>query len=133
MKYVKLFIQNNISKIDILYTYKIKKEENIQLGMRVKVPFGRGNNPKIGIVVEILEENIENFKIKEIIEVLDYETILSKELIELGFFMKEKYLTTFNQAFLPLMPPGDLKTIVKTVEFDENYKTNNEDEKELFE
>lgn len=133
MKYVKLFIQNNISKIDILYTYKIKKEENIQLGMRVKVPFGRGNNPKIGIVVEILEENIENFKIKEIIEVLDYEPILSKELIELGFFMKEKYLTTFNQAFLPLMPPGDLKTIVKTVEFDENYKTNNEDEKELFE
>lgn len=136
MNYVKLFIQNNISKIDILYTYKIKEEENIKLGMRVKVPFGRANHPKVGIVVEILEadnKNSENFKVKEVLEVLDYEPILSEELIKLGFFMKDKYLTTFNQAFLPLMPPGDLKTIVKTVEFNENYKLKNPEEKELYE
>lgn len=122
MRFIKLFIQNSISKLDILYTYKCDEKLNIQLGMRVKIPFGRGNKPKIGIIVEILEDFQETFNVKEILEILDYEPIVNKDLIQLGFWMVEKYLVGYNQAFAPILPPGDLKVIEKRAYIvDESY------------
>ena len=133
MKYVKLFIQNNISKIDILYTYKCSQSLNIEVGMRVVVPFGRGNKPKIAIVVEILEDFEETYKIKEFTEVLDFEPIINNDLINLGFWMVEKYLTTYNQAFSPILPPGDLKKIEKRAFIIDDYLPKDKEEEEFLE
>lgn len=109
MKFVEVFIKNNISKIDILYTYST--DLDLQPGMRVVVPFGKGNSTKIALVLRVVNSFDGKYKLKKVIEQIDYEPILTKDLIELGFYMNEKYLTTFNQSFAPILPPGDFKTV----------------------
>lgn len=113
-KYINVFIRTNYSKIDILYTYFVPEEyrEIIEVGSRVLVPFGGGDKPTFAIVVELKDEiNLESQKIKPIIEPIDNNPIINKELIDLGNWMKENYLLSFNQAFTPLLPPGDQKKI----------------------
>lgn len=109
MKFVEVFIQNNISKIDTLYTYST--DLKLKPGMRVLVPFGKGNSTKVALVVRILNKFDGNYKVKKIIQQLDYAPIINDELIELGFYMSEKYLTSFNQSFSPILPPGDFKNV----------------------
>ncbi|SHH44041.1 replication restart DNA helicase PriA [Anaerosphaera aminiphila DSM 21120] len=121
MKYLNVFIQNNISRIDDLYTYMAHDEVDVEVGMRVQVPFGKGNRNKIGIVLSIEREKKSEYKIKEIIEVLDYKPIIDEDLIELGFWMKNKYLTKYNQSFAPLLPPGDIKTIQRIANIKSDY------------
>ena len=130
--YVKLFIQNNISKIDTLYTYKYNGNYPLKIGMRVKVPFGRNNSLKIGIILEINSENDSKYKAKDILDILDYEPIINEELIKLGFWMVKKYLVGFNSAFSPILPPGDLKVIEKhAFIIDENYSALSAEEDKL--
>lgn len=121
MKYLNVFIQNNISRIDDLYTYMAPDEVDVEVGMRVQVPFGKGNRNKIGIVLSIEREKKSEYEIKEIIEVLDYKPIIDEDLIELGFWMKNKYLTKYNQSFAPLLPPGDIKTIQRIANIKSDY------------
>ncbi|RVU54765.1 primosomal protein N' [Anaerosphaera multitolerans] len=121
MKYVNVYIQNNIAKIDRLYTYKLPENMELKPGMRVQVPFGKGDRNRVGLVISIEEEYKLEYDLKEIIKVLDYEPILSEDLLELGFWMKEKYLTKYNQSFSPLLPPGDIKVIQKIAVIKEEY------------
>ncbi|WP_036728933.1 primosomal protein N' [Peptoniphilus mikwangii] len=125
MKYASVFIQNSVSKIDDLYLYKCPENLFIEIGMRVIVPFGRGNSTRIALVVKI-HDNIEkvNYKLKTIINVIDYEPILEKDLIELGFWMSDRYLTTYSQSFSPIFPPGDVKKIKKIAKINGNIKLN---------
>ncbi|MDO5041170.1 MAG: hypothetical protein Q4D95_03670, partial [Peptoniphilus sp.] len=72
MKYVKVFIENSISRIGNLYTYKSEDSMNLKLGVRVVVPFGKGNRHEIAVVVDILEEiDDRGYEIKNIIEIID--------------------------------------------------------------
>ena len=109
MKFVEVFIKNNISKIDILYTYST--DFDLKPGMRVLVPFGQGNSTKVAMVLKVLNSCESEYKIKKVLRQIDYEPILTEDLIQLGFYMNERYLTSFNRSFAPIMPPGDFKTV----------------------
>lgn len=126
-KYVKLIIDNKASKLDKLFTYILGKElvDIAQLGMRVIVPFGRGNKLIKGLIVEIVDEVQENYKFKKIIDILDDKPIISKSLIELGIWIKERYISTYLEAFQPILPPGDYKDVNSFIELiSEDYKSN---------
>ncbi|WP_138159238.1 primosomal protein N' [Peptoniphilus catoniae] len=116
MKYLKVFIQNSISQIDSLYTYKCEDSLKIEPGMRVVVPFGRGNKKEIATVVSVDLKPDGDYKVKSIIDLVDYEPIITSDLIELGFWMSEKYLTGISKSFAPIMPPGDIKKIKRKIE-----------------
>lgn len=109
MKFVEVFIKNNISKIDILYTYST--DFDLKPGMRVLVPFGKGNSTKVAMVLKVLNSCDNEYRIKKVLRQIDYEPILTDDLIQLGFYMHERYLTSFNQSFAPIMPPGDFKKV----------------------
>lgn len=118
--YINVFLQKTISKLDILYTYSVPEGMDVEIGMRVKIPFGQGNRPKIGIVVEKFEEYNGKYKVKPVLQVIDYEPIIPNNLIQLGFWMVEKYIIGYSNAFSPILPPGDLKKIEKVAYLNED-------------
>lgn len=113
--YADIFIENNFSKIDNLYTYKFEKDLDVVVGKRVKVSFGK--SIRVGIVLNIYEKYERDFEgdFKNIIEVLDTEPIINKDLIELALWMKDRYILGYSKAFSPVMPPGNLKRIKKKI------------------
>ncbi len=113
--YIKVFIDKSASSFDTLYTYRTN--EYIEPGCRVIVPFGRGNRKAIGIVLYNLEES-DVEKTKDILEVIDEEPIIDEKLIELGLFLKKRYLRGYFKSFQPILPPGDIKSIEVYAESD---------------
>ena len=84
------------------FTYSIPSnlKNNISVGMRVIVPFG---NRKInGIIIDLV--NNSSFETKDIIKVLDDKPILSEELILLGKFMSDKYISPLMSCYLTMLP-----------------------------
>lgn len=113
IKYGKVIIDNRATQLDRLFTYIIEEKllNIIEKGMRVVVPFGRGNKLITGLLVDIDSEFNGNYKLKKIIDVLDDKPIISSELIELGMWIKESYLSSYISAFQPILPPGDYKKV----------------------
>lgn len=132
IKYGKVIVDNRASKLDRLFTYIIDESIGniIEEGMRVIVPFGRGNKIVKGIVIHIEEEIEENYNLKSIIDVLDDKPIVSKKLLELGIWMKNEYLCSYIEALQPILPPGDYKKVYSFVNIiDKEYKTSCIEEK----
>ena len=104
-----------LSRAENIFTYKIPKniEEEISVGKRVIVPFGKGNKGTVGLVINILDEkDVEtDIKFKEINMVLDEKEIVSKTQIKLAKFMSEKYITNLSYCLNCVLPPGDWSKI----------------------
>ncbi|MGI5949684.1 primosomal protein N' [Peptoniphilus sp.] len=113
--FVDIFIENNFHKIDTLYTYLAKESDDVDVGKRVLVSFGNGY--RVGIVLSISDTYNGEYrdKLKRIERVLDDEPIISKELIDLGVWMKDRYLVGYSKAFSPILPPGNLQKIKKKI------------------
>ena len=104
-----------LSRAENIFTYKIPKniEEEISVGKRVIVPFGKGNKGTVGLVINILnEKDVEtDIKFKEINMVIDEKEIVSKTQIKLAKFMSEKYITNLSYCLNCVLPPGDWSKI----------------------
>lgn len=104
-----------LSRAENIFTYKIPKniEEEISVGKRVIVPFGKGNKGTVGLVINILDEkDVEtDIKFKEINMVIDEKEIVSKTQIKLAKFMSEKYITNLSYCLNCVLPPGDWSKI----------------------
>ncbi len=124
VKYANIIVDNRSSMVDRLFTYKIEAEMThiVKEGMRVVIPFGRGNKLIKGLVVSI-EENIEvKFKTKSITDVLDDKPLISNNLILLSLWIKDRYLASYLDSFQPCLPPGDFKEVNTIVELMEDYE-----------
>ena len=82
-------------------------EEGILPGRIVKVPFGKYNNIRQGIVVKV-KDTCEGENIKSVHAVYDDRYSLNEEMLGLCFFLKERTLCTFGEAARCLLPPGAL-------------------------
>jgi primosomal protein N' (replication factor Y) len=82
------------------FTYKIPDEllAQIQVGMRVLVPFG-GKKIYTGIVAEIHDDKPETFIPKEIINILDDFPILPNEQIRFWNWLSEYYLWNLGEIY----------------------------------
>ena len=104
-----------LSRAENIFTYKVPQiiEEEIQIGKRVIVPFGKGNKGTVGLVINILDEKEiqSDIKFKEINMVLDEKEIVSKTQIKLAKFMSEKYITNLSYCLNCVLPPGDWSKI----------------------
>ena len=92
------------------FTYKIPENLQGQLerGMRVVVPFGKGNRLIQGFIINFKSssENIDN--IKEIDSVLDLEPVLNEEMLEIADWLS-KYTFSFKIRCLQVMLPSIMK------------------------
>ena len=132
--YAEVIVNSDAVEIDRPFTYKVKDEHNdiIEVGHRVKVPFGKGNRPVEGFVIGLKCEGIENIKrIKYITSIEDEEPILSRDDLKLIDFLRDTYLCKYIDAIRCIIPTGILsglknkkKIVIGFVkELDGKYKT----------
>jgi len=90
--------------IDKPYSYVIPEEMALQPGMRVTVPFGRGNRRSEGVVLSVENGSTENLKAVE--KCLDEEPVVSESMLRLAAFIRERYFCTFYEAIRAMLPAG---------------------------
>lgn len=93
-----------IYAIDKPYSYKIPPDMKVKPGIRVIVPFGRGNRRSEGIVLDVQDCHQDGLKAIE--RILDPEPILSDADIHLAAFIRERYFCTFYDAIKAILPAG---------------------------
>lgn len=95
-------------QVNQTYDYSVPQawERLIQPGIRVQVPFGRLK--RTGFVVKIQDQSEFEGKLRPISEVMDYQSYLSQELIELSDYLA-RHLNCFRISVLQAMLPAMLK------------------------
>lgn len=136
IKFAQIIVDNKSSKVDKPFTYILDGEFKswVKPGMRVVVPFGRGNKPIKGIVIDVLDSFNSSYKLKKVIDVLDEKPLISKELIELSSWIKDEYLSTHRDSLRLILPPGDFKeinTFVELIDFQANEEMDKDEYKVL--
>ena len=105
----KVIVNIPSSNTDQYYDYIIPTEfkDFAKVGSRVKVPFGNGDRVIMGFILE-LNDISNNNQLKEVIEVVDYEPVLTKEQIEVAKFIKSDAVCPLIRI-LNLMIPDALR------------------------
>ena len=90
--------------IDKPYSYFIPAEMALVPGVRVIVPFGRGNRRSEGMVLAVEEGSAQGLKAVE--SCLDSEPLLDPRMLRLAAFLRERYFCTFYDAVRAMLPAG---------------------------
>ncbi len=90
--------------IDKPYSYYIPEEMVLVPGMRVLVPFGRGNRRSEGVVLAV--EPGSNQGLKAVECALDASPLLDDTMLRLAAFLRERYFCTFFDGVRAMLPAG---------------------------
>lgn len=107
MKIAKIVVAAAVYAIDKPYDYLVPAPlEALALpGVRVVVPFGRGNRRTEGLVIQT--EELETASgLKAVETVLDREPVLNETMLRLGAFLRDRYFCTFFDGVKAMLPAG---------------------------
>ncbi len=90
--------------IDKPYSYYVPQDMCLAHGMRVVVPFGKGNHRTEGVVLSI-EEGAQT-GLKTVLESLDREPLVSEEMLRMAAMLRQRYFCTFYDAIRTILPAG---------------------------
>lgn len=96
-----VLVEIKATGLDQTFSYRIPTEMHVVVGMRVLVPFGKQTLE--GFVLKISEEEKE-FNLKDIIDVVDKEPVLTEELLRMGEYIKNKTLSSLIAAYQTMLP-----------------------------
>ena len=131
--YIDVLTQIGAKAIDKTFIYHVPKslEDKIQIGIRVKVPFGKMILE--GFVMQISGNSAyDKDKVKDIISIIDNNPVLNKEMLILGKYMQENLLcsqVSCYQAMLPKALKAEAETNIK-IKYNK-YLTKNKSIKEI--
>lgn len=93
--------------IDKPYDYAVPEQlcAVLEKGMRVLVPFGRGNRISEGIVLSV-EEGVKKRGLKSVLSLLDEQPVLDQTGIRLALWMRDRYFCTMYDAVRTILPAG---------------------------
>ena len=115
--YAEVLIEYGVKSLDKSFTYIIPDslKDILKVGMKVLIPFGK----KIinGFVTNIKDYYQEDYELKEIVDVVDKELVLNKEMLEMGKFLQEKTLCSLIAAYKTMLP-ASLKVKEKKHNYD---------------
>ena len=100
----KIAVSNANFAIDKSYSYLVPDGMALEPGMRVAVPFGRGNRTCEGIVLDL--EAGRRDDLKSVLQPLDDAPVLSRTMLQLAAFMRQRYFCTFYDAARAMLPAG---------------------------
>jgi len=114
MAIAKIIVDVPLMQTDQPYSYKVPEEfvDMLEVGMRVHVPFGKGNRLIQGIVLGLefqLDEEVADQDLKEIAEVLDFTPVLTQEQLWLAEELR-KSVFSYKISILKAMLPGFLNS-----------------------
>ena len=101
--FASVLVELKIKKIDQTFTYIIpdKLKNQVEIGKRVTVPFG--GQKLEGFVIDI-NNNKSDYKLKEIIEVIDEYPVLNEEMLELGRYISKKTICNLINCYQTMLP-----------------------------
>ena len=88
--------------IDKPYSYFVPDGLFLQPGMRVTVPFGRGNRRSEGVVLSLEEGCADGLKPVE--QSLDPEPLVTETMLRLAAFLRERCFCTFYDCLRAMLP-----------------------------
>lgn len=102
----KIAVENTVYSFDKEFSYAVPDalKSTCKQGVRVIVPFGRGNRRRQGIVTSVMSEQADG--LKQIISQIDPTPVLSADMLKTAFFMKEHYFCTLYDAVKTMLPAG---------------------------
>lgn len=113
MKIAKVLINTSVKSLNKVYDYLVpeKMEHDIEIGKRVLVSFGKGRSDEEAIIVKIEEKTDEelksyNYKLKEIIEILDEVSYINESRLKLAKYISFLYFCNVYDALKLMLPPG---------------------------
>lgn len=115
-KFANIIIDIAHEKVDHPFTYSIPNElsKTVEIGSKVRIPFGRGDNERTGFVVEKIETPLISYdKIKDILGVCENTVLIETNLIKLAQWIRTRYGSTMIQALKTVLP---VKSKMKAIE-----------------
>ncbi len=107
VKVAKIAVSAATYWIDRPYDYLVPEDmaDKAIAGVRVYVPFARGNRRSEGIILAVSDHS-DYKQLKSIISVLDDEPVLDAGQIKLALFMRERFFCTVYDAIKAMLPAG---------------------------
>ena len=104
-------INSTVKNLDRVFDYAIpvEMEDEIEIGSRVLIPFGRSTNYEEGFVVGLKEKS--DYEVKEILRIQEEE--LSNQEMKLAKWMANRYFCNLSDCIKLMLPPG---TATKKIE-----------------
>lgn len=101
---IEVLVELSNRNIDKTFDYIVPTdlETKIKVGIRVLVPFG--SQELEGFVLKIKSQTTTDIELKKIIDVVDDEVILNKELLELGKYISNSTLSTLISSYQVMLP-----------------------------
>ncbi|MBR2714927.1 MAG: primosomal protein N', partial [Ruminococcus sp.] len=102
-------VDNTVYHFDKIFDYIVETDmsEDVKVGCRVLVPFGKGNKKRQGLVLYLKTDDAENTtNLKSVAQVLDAEPVLTDEMVEMVHFMKSHCFCTYYDAVKAMLPAG---------------------------
>lgn len=93
---------------DKLYTYLVPEPlaEAVHPGSLVLVPFGRGNHPRMAVVLECTQQPEVPPRTKTVLDAAPDEARLTPDLLRLVYLLKERAFCTYYEAVKAIIPYG---------------------------
>ncbi len=105
----KILINTSVNTLNKVYDYLVPEElENeVEIGKRVQISFGRGKNLEEGIIVK-LEEKYDppKYKLKSIESILDDVSYVDEKRLKLAKYIAYVYFCNVYDALKLMLPPG---------------------------
>lgn len=105
----KILINTSVNSLNKVYDYLVPDSmlNDVEIGKRVQVSFGRGRNLEEGIIVKFVD-NVENpkYKLKEISAILDDVSYIDEKRLKLAKYMSYIYFCNVYDALKLMLPPG---------------------------
>lgn len=105
--YADIIVDISHEQLDRTFQYAVPEEmeQDIDVGVLVNVPFGRGNRTITGYVIELSNEpKLDIDKIKYIDSIVPDKVKAVSRMIKLAAWLKHNYGSTMNQALKTVIP-----------------------------
>ncbi len=97
-----VIVNSTANELDKTFDYNIPDGLNVELGMRVLVPFANRKVYEVGYVVGLKETS--EFRCKSIVKIIDQ--IFDDERLNLAQWISKKYFCNLAESIRLLVPPG---------------------------
>ena len=104
----KIVLEKTVYRFDKPFDYAVPSslQPVCQPGVRVTVPFGRGNSTRLGVVLAVEEGTAPKDPIKSVLTVEDQQPVLSAEMLLVIRWLHEHTFCTYYDAVKCVLPFG---------------------------